>query len=30
MELTEALKTVFVETAKILNGSARRIFMAAQ
>src|SRR3990172_10642214 len=28
MELTEALKTVFVETAKALKGSARRVFMA--
>jgi len=28
MELTEALKTVFIETAKTLKGAARRIFMA--
>jgi hypothetical protein len=28
MELTSELKTLFVETAKTLNGSARRLFMA--
>lgn len=28
MEFTEALKTVFVETAKTLTGAARRLFMA--
>ena len=28
MELTDELKTLFIETAKILKGSERRIFMA--
>ena len=28
MELTESLKTVFLESAKALRGSARRLFMA--
>jgi hypothetical protein len=28
MELTEELKTLFIETAKILKGSERRVFMA--
>ncbi len=28
MELTETMKEIFVETAKILKGSARRVFMA--
>ena len=28
MELTEALKTVFIDTAQSLTGSARRLFMA--
>lgn len=28
MELTEALKTVFIDTARSLTGSARRLFMA--
>lgn len=28
MELTDALKTVFIETAASLTGSARRVFMA--
>ena len=28
MELTDSLKELFIETAKILKGSARRVFMA--
>jgi len=28
MELTDSLKTLFIETAKTLKGSARRLFMA--
>lgn len=28
MELTDALKTLFIETAKTLKGSAKRLFMA--
>lgn len=28
MELTEAVKTVFIETAKVLAGTARRLFLA--
>ena len=28
MELTDSLKTLFVDTAQTLKGSARRLFMA--
>ncbi len=28
MELTDSLKTLFIDTAKTLKGSARRVFMA--
>ena len=28
MELTDSLKALFIETAKALKGSARRLFMA--
>jgi hypothetical protein len=28
MELTDSLKTLFVDTARSLKGSARRLFMA--
>src|SRR4030095_1588377 len=28
MELTESLKALFIETSKVLKGSARRLFMA--
>ena len=28
MELTETMKTVFIETAKMLTGATRRLFMA--
>ena len=28
MELTDSLKTLFMETARSLKGSARRLFMA--
>lgn len=28
MELTDSLKALFIETAKSLQGSARRLFMA--
>ena len=28
MELTESLKSLFIQTAKTLKGSARRVFMA--